>query len=274
MTRAGIIAISVLIAVAACGGDGGDPDPLDVVLGETTLVIIVNPTINDVNEVAVPAPGVTLGEIEVSTDDGVAGETTDGGLVVLRDVSPGTRVISFDGLDASGSVTVTIGDGELREVAVAIDDAGASIMTEVVYELGGQVVELDPEMPSSALANALDQGNIIVFLGEGTYTEDLTFSGSDVTLFGAGAFGGRVTIDGGVTIEGSRNRIRGADVTGNVSVPGSDAALTFSRVEGNLQFEGSNGVLLQVQVCGDIDVGGSGATALGSAGLPPLPSGC
>jgi hypothetical protein len=52
---------------------------------------------------------------------------------------------------------------------------------------------------------ALAQSNAIVFFRAGTYTGDLAFSGSNVTLFGEGPTGGAVTLDGNITVDGSFN---------------------------------------------------------------------
>ena len=50
-----VIPVSVGLA---CGGDG-PTDPPDAVYGETTVVYVMNPVVNDVNAAAVPAPGTS-----------------------------------------------------------------------------------------------------------------------------------------------------------------------------------------------------------------------
>ncbi len=128
-------------------------------------------------------------------------------------------------------------------------------------------------MPLSSLVNAvLARSNVIVFLRSGTYSGDLTFSGSNLTLFGEGPQGGTVTIDGNVTVNGSGNRIRGARILGDLSLIGSGAGITYSRVGGALAVSGSDAVLLNNVFCGAATISASGLLALGNAGLQPVPS--
>ncbi|MEX2467700.1 MAG: hypothetical protein WD995_12385, partial [Gemmatimonadota bacterium] len=54
---AGALAAVVLVGC----GDNGITDPVDVELGETTFVFLMNPVINDANEQSVPAPGSSVG---------------------------------------------------------------------------------------------------------------------------------------------------------------------------------------------------------------------
>jgi hypothetical protein len=160
----------------------------------------------------------------------------------------------------------------LREIAVALDGSGAGVMADVRYIFGGTVVDITPAMTIAQVNAELARSNLIVFLRAGTYTGDLSFSGSNVTLFGEGTQGGAVTINGNVTVSGSGNRLRGARITGNLSVPGSGAGISYSSVEGALLLDGSNAVLLNNAFCGSATVSGSGVLALGNAGLAPLPA--
>ncbi len=173
--------------------------------------------------------------------------------------------LSADGND----ISVSIADQDLREVAIALDGA-ASRMAEVRYEFGGQVVEITPSMSLADVNSALAQSGTIVFFRAGSYTGDLLFSGSNVTLFGEGPTGGSVTLNGNITIAGSGNRIRGARITGSLSVPGSTVGISFSRVAGDVQLDGSNATLLNNSFCGTVTIAGSNLTALGNAGMAPL----
>lgn len=261
------------IAVAACGDDG-ITDHVAVELGETTFVFVLNPTVNDANEQPVPMPGGSVSGVSVSVQDGPAGTTGTGGVVALGPVEAGTRTVSFG---STGELSLFISSGDLREVAVASDGAGAAQMANVTYQFEGQtVVEITADMPISEVNDELAKGDQIVLLRGGTYTGSLEFSGSNVTLFGEGAEGGNVTIDGNVTVSGSGNRIRGARITGDLSVPGSDAGISFSSVAGAVTVDGSDAVLLNNAFCGEVTIVGSGLTALGNSGMPPLaaPASC
>ncbi|MGH7510879.1 MAG: hypothetical protein ACREMZ_15610 [Gemmatimonadales bacterium] len=260
-----------LTLALACGGDGAT-GPTDTVYGETTAVYMLNPVVNDLSAVAVPAPGTTQSGVEAAITDGPSGTTGSTGDAVLAPIAAGTRIASFTSTEGSGQLSLEIAEGDLREIAVALDATGAAAMANVLYAFGGTVVEITPTMTNAEVNAALSGSNLIVFLRAGTYQGNLDFSGSNVTLFGEGAQGGSVTIDGNVTVSGSGNRVRGARITGDLSVPGSSAGISYSRVVGALTVDGSNVVLLKNAFCGAATVGGSGLLALGNAGLAPLPA--
>jgi hypothetical protein len=264
-----VIALSVCLVNALACSDS--PTELEVTFGETTFVVLVNPVVNDDNEAVVPTPGSAQSGVSVSVAGGPSGSTNATGIVVLSPIEPGTKTLSVGGSD----VTVGIIDKDLREVAVALDGGSGSEMTTLQYAFGGQVVEITPSMSLTDVNAALSQSNTIVFFRAGTYTGNLQFSGSNVTLFGEGPTGGAVTLNGDVTVDGSGNRIRGARITGSLSVPGSDVGVTFSRVVGALTIDGSDATLLNNAFCGSIAISGSGLTALGNAGMAPIaaPSG-
>lgn len=262
--------ITAVAALVACGDSG--TDPTDVTFGETTFVILVNPPVNDDNEQNVPTPGTVRSGVNVSVQGGPSGTTDANGVVVLPDVEPGTRTISLTGGGLSGSVSVEIVEQDLREVAVALTSGGAQIMANVRYAFGGQVIEVTPSMTVTEVNDALAQSNTIVFFEAGSYTGDLEFSGSNVTLFGAGTQGGQVTLNGFVEVGGSANRIRGALMASGLNVPGSNFGFSFSRVAGAFDLAGSNAVLLNNAFCGSTTISGSGTTLLGNAGMAPLPA--
>jgi hypothetical protein len=270
-TRHGLGLTTAAVLRAACGRDGAT-GPTDTVYGETTAVYMLNPAVNDVTGVAVPPPGTTQNGVRVAITDGLSGTTGSTGDLVLAPVAAGIRTVSFTATEGSGQLELDIGEGDLREIAVALDATGAATMANVLYAFGGTVVEITPTMTNAEVNAALSGSNLIVFLRAGTYQGDLEFSGSSVTLFGEGPQGGSVIIDGNVTVSGSGNRIRGARITGDLSVPGSNAGISYSRVLGTLNFDGSNGILLNNAFCGTATVAGSGIRALGNAGLAPLPA--
>jgi pectin methylesterase-like acyl-CoA thioesterase len=178
--------------------------------------------------------------------------------------------VTFSAGTASGQLSLEIAQGDLREIAVALDGSGAGSMANVLYAFGGTVLEITPAMTNAEVNAALSGSNQIVFLQSGTYQGDLNFSGSNVTLFGEGSQGGSVVINGNVTVSGSFNRLRGARITGSLSIPGSGAGISYSSVGGALTLDGSNAVLLNNAFCGAATVSGSGLLALGNAGLAPL----
>lgn len=257
-----------------CGGDGPTQPP-DAVYGETTVVYVVNPVVNDVNAAVVPTPGTSRSGVSIAVTGGPSGTTGTNGELVLALLAAGIRPVSFSAGAATGQLNLDIAQGDLREIAVALDGTGAGEMANVRYEFGGTVVEITPTMTNAEVNAALSGSNLIVFLRAGTYQGDVNFSGSNVTLFGEGSQGGTVTINGNVTVSGSFNRLRGARIAGNLSVPGSGAGISYSSVTGTLTLEGSNAVLLNNSLCGVATVSGSGLLALGNAGLAPLaaPSG-
>jgi hypothetical protein len=258
-----------LIAGLACGGDG-PTNPPDAVYGETTVVYVMNPVVNDVNAVAVPTPGTARSGVAITITGGPSGTTAANGTLVLAPLTAGISPVSFSAGAATGQLSLDIAQGDLREIAVALDGTGAGEMADVRYEFGGTVVEITPTMTNAEVNAALSGSNSIVFLRAGTYQGDLDFSGSNVTLFGEGSQGGTVTINGNVTVSGSFNRLRGARILGNLSVPGSGAGISYSSVVGTLTLIGSNAVLLNNAFCGAATVSGSGLRALGNAGLAPL----
>lgn len=275
MKRTAACALVSAALLVGCGGDA-ITDPTDVRLGETTFVFVVNPTVNDANEESVPPPGPSQSGVSVSIQEGPSGTTGGDGVAVLGSLEAGTRAVDFDdGNGATGDLSLAILQGDLREVAVALDGTGAAEMVNVRYAFGGEVVEITPDMTVDDVNDALSQSNVIVLVRGGTYTGDIDFSGSNVTLFGEGAEGGNVTLDGNVTVSGSGNRLRGARVTGDLVVDGSDAGISFSSVAGTVTVDGSDTVLLNNAFCGSVSTGGSGTVALGNAGLAPLaaPSG-
>lgn len=266
--HAWVMPVAVMLA---CGGDG-PTNPPDAVYGETTVVYVMNPVVNDVNAVVVPTPGTTRSGVQVTVTSGPSGTTGTNGDLALAPVAAGTWPVGFSASGASGQLSLDIAQGDLREIAVALDGTGAGSMADIRYAFGGTVTEILPTMTIAQVNAALSGSDLIVFLRAGTYQGDLDFSGSNVTLFGEGSQGGAVTINGNVTVSGSGNRLRGTRITGNLSVPGSNAGISYSRVAGALSIDGSNGVLLNNSFCGTVAVAGSGLRALGNAGLAPLPA--
>lgn len=275
-------------ATVQCGDDDGITDAPPVTLGQTTFVVVVNPTVNvssqsvpfdETGNANVPAPGSARADVVVSADGGPVDTTGPDGLAVLPEVTPGARTLSLSGGGSSGQLAESILEGDLEEIAVALDAGGASVMAEVAYRLGGQVVEITPSTPIDSVNALLSQSNIIVFFRGGQYNvgaDTIVFSGSDLTLFGEGPQGGQVTIVGEVLVQGSRNRMRGVLIQGDLTVEGSFPGISFSRVEGAASVSGSSALLLNNEFCGIVSLTGSSPVVIGNAGIEPIarPSDC
>lgn len=266
-----LFVLSLTLPVTACGGDSGDGGtlpPTDIAFGDTALVVVVNPAINDGNDANLPAPGQTRADVLVSSDDGLSATTDASGIAVLAPLTAGARTITLSGANVDSSFVVTMTDGELREVAVAADGTQADIMVNIDYKTD-QVTEITPAMDNAAVNAALAVSDTVVFFTGGVYQGDIDFSGSRVTLFGEGALGGEVVLEGNITVSGSDSRIRGTEITGDLIIPASGVGLSFSRVDGSAVAEGSDGMLLSNQLCGATSVTGSGIVVLGNLGVAP-----
>ncbi|HEY5922226.1 MAG TPA: hypothetical protein VIV11_11170, partial [Kofleriaceae bacterium] len=257
------------LVLAACGDDPGtNVDPTEVRFGDTALVVVVNPTINDANRHSLAAPGTARADITLSSDDGVTDTTDAEGIAVLAPLTPGARTIHVTGGAIDASFTIMLADGALREVALAADATRADVMVDLDYK-SDRVFEVVPTMTVAEVNAALTVSDRVVFFKGGTYVGDIDFSASRVTLFGEGVLGGTVTLQGNVTVSGSDSRIRGTHITGTLAIPASGSGLTFSRVDGAVQAEGSDTTLLANALCGGATVTGSGSIVVGNAGAAP-----
>lgn len=267
-------ALLCLWIVSACGDDGGSaPDannPTDIAFGTTAIVVVVNPTINDANaKTGLPAPGPTVAGVTLTTDDNVSATTGADGIAVLAPVTAGTRTITVSGAVSGGTFTVMVADKTLREVALATDTGRAEVMVNLDYK-ADQAFEVSPTMTTAQVNDVLAVSDRVVFFKGGDYVGDLEFGGSRVTLFGEGVLGGKVTLQGNMTVTGSDSRLRGAHITGALTMPASKVGVSFSRIDGALMSEGSDGMLLANALCGSESVTGSGTTVLGNRGAAPI----
>ena len=269
------VVLPLSMILAACGsstpGDDG-VDPTDVRFGDTALVVVVNPPVNDGNDDPMPLPGSGRVGVELTSDDGVFDRTGDDGIAILAPLTPGIRTIAVTGDGVDATFTVTMGAGELREAAVAVEGERAEIMLQIDYK-SDRYVELAPTMSNAEVNAALAVSDTVVFIRGGLYVGDLDFSGSRVTLFGEGVLGGQVTLDGNVTMSGSDSRIRGTHITGSLAVPASGTGLSFSRVDGAIAAQGSDATLLANWACGGATLEGSGTIVVGNYGIAPA-AGC
>ena len=243
-------------------------DPTSIPFGTTAIVVVVNPIVNDANTAQVPAPGVIREGVTLTTDDHVTATTSTDGIAVLAPVTPGTRTITVSGSIAGGTFTVVATDRTLSEVALAADTGRAQIMVDVDYK-ADQAVDVTPTMTNAEINSVLQVSDQVVFFHGGHYQGDLDFAGSRVTLFGEGVLGGKVILDGNVTVSGSDSRIRGTQITGNFTSQASKIGLSFSRSDGMLTTSGSDSMLLANSLCGSEMISGSGVSVLGNAGAAP-----
>lgn len=263
--------LACIFCVVACGGSDATPDasaPTNIPFGTTAIVVVVNPVVNDANAKAVPTPGSARAGVTLTTDDNVTTTTAADGIAVLAPVTAGARTITVSGA-ATGSFTVTVADGTLREVALATDTDRAELMVNVDYK-ADQVMEVNPSMTNAEVNDILKPSDRVVFFKGGVYQGDLDFSGSRVTLFGEGVLGGEVVLEGTVVVSGSDSRIRGTHIMGDLTIPASKVGLSFSRVDGTASSAGSDGMLLANALCGSESVTGSGTIALGNVGAAPV----
>ena len=164
-----------------------------------------------------------------------------------------------------------VADTTLREVALAATPGNAQIMVNVDYK-SDQAFEVTPTMTNAEVNDALAVSDRVVFFKGGSYDGDLTFAGSRVTLFGEGVLGGKVILNGNITVSGSDSRIRGADITGSLTIPASKVGLSFSKTTGAVTSSGSDSMFLQNKLCGTETITGSGVTVVGNTGAAPAPA--
>lgn len=250
---------------AACGSAGRVPST-EVALGETAVIVSVNPTVNDQSD-AVTTPGEARVGVPVSLDRQRTA-TDASGLAILTKLEAGLFPLQV----GEGSIeSFRVEGGELREVAVATQGASAEIMANIDYSLGRlQVFELRPDHSAADVYEALEQSHRLIKVVGGVYEGDLIINGSNITLFGEGGADGAVTIRGDIIINGSNNRIRGTTIEGDLSVNGSSFGMSFSHVLGSVNVSGSSSVLMENVLCRGATFDGSWIVAVGNLGLPPL----
>ncbi|HLL52858.1 MAG TPA: hypothetical protein VK447_04880 [Myxococcaceae bacterium] len=266
------LAVGIAITGACNCGPQQTLPPSAIVLGQTTLLVHVNPRVNDANQASVPQPGSARAQVMVSVANGPAVLTDARGVAVLAGLDAGVNTVAFSGANTAGQVTVTLEEKELRELAVAVTGTGAQTMADFRYRFGGQVVEVNPGMSEAQVNAALTGSNKIVLFSGGSYTGNLTFTGSDVTLFAAGADGGTVTLAGNIQVMGSANRIRGTRISGPLTVNGSNFGLSGSQITGTFSGTGSTGIYLNNDFCQGATLSGSTNTVLENSGLAPIPA--
>src|SRR5688572_31734609 len=115
------VTVPLLMAIAgpACGGDA-ITDPPGVVFGEPGFVVVVNPVINDANQVTVPLPGSARAGVTLSVAGGPSAVTDAGGVAVLVPAAAGPKQLPASAAPAVGQVTGNLGAEEKRHLGLTV----------------------------------------------------------------------------------------------------------------------------------------------------------
>jgi hypothetical protein len=269
-TRASWSVFVVVVTLAGCGARSGVPDA-DQPFGDSAVIVVVNPTVNEGNTVAVPA-SLSDGRdgILVDVDPGGSATTDATGLAVINEVVSGEAGLHLD--DSASLPLTVVSDGDVYDLAVAYDGTTVEAFANfpIRYGVGGDVLLFDTESDPATVADALSTNGNIVFFRNGTYRGNLLITGDDVIFFGEGFTERQVVIDGSVTVRGTGVRIRGFTITGDITVPGNDFGMAFSVVQGETQILGNAVAFLRNSFCGPVTVPSSNATLLDNEGMAPL----
>jgi hypothetical protein len=263
----GMMGISVV-----CGCSDDDHKTKDLPFGDTAVVVVVNPVINDGNTVDVPvAYDETI--VEGVAVDGVPGDddiSDPEGFAVLDALEVGDLEILFDGGPAVALVVAQQGD--VMDLAVAYNGDAVEPFANfpIVYGVGADIVEFDTDADPTAVADALSTDSNIVFFEDGVYVGDLLVTGDNVIFFGEGFTERDVVIDGSVEVRGTGVRIRGFTITGDLDVHGNTFGMSFGVVYGNTAILGNSVSFLANHFCATVNVPSSSAALLHNYGLPPL----
>jgi hypothetical protein len=271
MTKLSFLAIGLGLALQGCGDVNNGANP-DRPFGETTIVVVVNPVINDGNTTTVPAvyDETRVSGIGVDAHPGDSDTTDENGFAVLDELDPGVIGLVFDG---GPELPVTVmAEGDVLDLAVAYDGESVEAFPNfpIRYEVGGEILEFDSEADPTDVAEALSTDGNIVFFKNGVYSGDLLVTGDDVIFFGEGFTEHEVVIDGSVEVRGTNVRIRGFTITGDIEVWGNSFGMAFSAVKGATAINGNAVSFLANEFCGGVTVPSSNATLLHNAGMAPM----
>jgi hypothetical protein len=266
----GSAALLVALGAAAdCGDDGNDGD---LPFGDTAVVVIVNPVVNDGNTVSVPAAydETVVEGVEVDAQPGDRDTSDAEGIAVLDQLESGELDVAFD---SGASLPLSIlAAGDVLDLAVAYDGNTVTPFESfpIVYGVGGEILEFSSDADPAVVADALSTDGNIVFFENGTFVGDLLISGDDVIFFGEGFTDREVVIDGSVEVRGTGVRIRGFTITGDLEVWGNQFGMAFSVVRGATSINGNSVGFLANHFCGAVSVPSSSAALLHNYGMAPL----
>ncbi len=264
-------ALLLATTLIGCGNRAGSRDA-DQPFGDSAIVVVVNPAVNEGNTVSIPlSHGVLRGGRSVDVDPGGSSITDATGLAVINEVVSGEVDLRVD--DSTALQMTVVSDGDVYDLAVAYDGNGATAYPNfpIRYAVGGDIVVFDSNANPDAVADALSTNGNIVFFRNGTFLGDLLITGDDVIFYGEGFTERQVLIDGSVTVRGTGVRIRGFTVSGSVTVQGNDFGMAFTVVQGETRILGNAVAFLRNAFCGPVVVPSSNATLLDNEGMAPLP---
>lgn len=224
-----ILFIGFALFTSGCKDDDSEQNP---VIPENSIsnfgkiasaVVIVNPVINGGSTTTV-ASGSQRENITIHPGDLPAVKTDASGLALIEGLPTGDVPLTF----ATGNTVLNVvNDKELYDVVVSVDANGVQkIISDIRYPLGGEIIVLNP---GQNITKAAAADNAIIFLNEGTYTEDVEVRGSGVLIIGAWtpAEGQLSVIDGNLKVMGGSTRARGIKVTQTFTASANSFSAAF-----------------------------------------------
>jgi hypothetical protein len=262
-------ALASAIQLGCGGGPAANPDQP---FGETAIVVVLNPRVNDGNTASPPASvGAARSGVVVDAEPGGQTTTDATGLGVITGLTTGNIRLLLPG---GSSVPINIAaSGDVYDIAVGYNGTVAPVFPNfpIRYEVGGQIVRFDTTASPMDVRAALSTRDNIVFFRNGTYSGDVTIEGDNVIFFGEGFTERRVIINGSLVVRGTGVRIRGFTITGDVTVNGNNFGMSFSVVRGRTDIRGNGVAFLRNAFCGSVSVPSSNAALLDNKGMAPLP---
>lgn len=229
----------------------------------TSAVVIVNPVINK-GSVTTISSGSQRSDISIHPGDLPAVKTDVTGMALIEGLPTGDVRLTF----SSGNVNLNVvNDKELYDVIVAVDANGVQkIIADIRYPIGSKVIVLNPGQ-SITQASAVD--NAIIFLNEGTYSENVEIKGSGVLIFGAWSpnDGQLSVIDGNLKVMGGNTRIRGIKVSQTITASANSFSAAFCTFN-NANITGNTNSLIRNNFTGSqITVPSSNAVLVDNTGI-------
>lgn len=229
----------------------------------TSAIVIVNPVINQ-GSVTTVSSGSQRSDITIQPGDLPAVKTDVTGLALIEGIPTGDVRLAF----ATGNVNLNvINEKELYDVVVAVDASGVQkIIADIRYPIGGEIIVLNPGQ-SITQASAVD--NAIIFLNEGTYSENVEIRGSGVLIFGAWSptDGQLSVIEGDLKVMGGNTRIRGIKVSHTITASANAFSAAFCSFN-NANITGNTNSLIRNNFTGSqITVPSSNAVLVDNAGI-------
>ena len=127
--------------------------------------------------------------------------------------------------------------GIILVAATATTLVGCEVIMEIKPERSPPVAQGSaPPPPQGLRTPILTRSKQKVKLRTGTYYGDLVLRGNDQEVRGKGA--GRTVIQGSLSIQGNKCRVRDLTVTGSVWITGNDNELDDVEYRGTLQVKG------------------------------------